>query len=587
MTEYIGLYLQGLVLAFAWMEIQHRAIDGLKTRSENRKLDSVLAGIVPYALFVLLMLLARPDSGLNSGLAIASLVLLGGLIAEKVLRPSWIVELAVELVAYGVLIYHGLAIHFAHVPTGTLVYFKFGAPVITCLWLFAFSRILRLGTTLPGLFEGMLALLSYLFLGSFYLHRQSVVGIYGVVLVFAGVTTGLWFFTYRSGARSMGSVAASCWGMAAGALSVVGTSKRLAVLSIVPPAMALLAPDFFFSYIVVWSYLVPKISARRMGRFAFQWNINRESLVTLLLLFSLVGNLVVLAGFLSGDPFLVLGPGVFSIVLLWRLLTHILRVSTTVPGHGERTRTINILGVDVWAGTEAELVGQLTAFIRDGRQHIIVTPDSLALYRSLHDEDYRRILAHADICVPDGAGVVWAGDFLYESPILSRIPGVDLVDRLLAVARARDFSVFFLGASPSVIERAGREAQLRHPGLKVAVHHGFFTTEDEPALIEEINQLAPDLIFVGLGVPKQEHWIARNLPRLKTSLMMGVGGTFDVLSGEKNRAPTWLQNCGLEWLYRVACEPHRFTRIMYLPFFVVEVLREKLQEGLDAPSQRP
>src|SRR5262249_1058706 len=159
--------------------------------------------------------------------------------------------------------------------------------------------------------------------------------------------------------------------------------------------------------------------------------------------------------------------------------------------------------------TEAALVDELTALVRDGRKHIIVTPDSLGLYRSLHDEEYRDVLMRADVCVPDGAGVVWAGDFLYESPILSRIPGIELGDRLLGVARRKAFYVYFLGSSQSIIDRARAEAAARHPGLRVVgARNGFFTNETEPELIREINQLAPDMIFVGLGVPKQEQWIS-------------------------------------------------------------------------------
>ena len=583
MTEHLTLYFQGLVLAYAWMELRHRVarVAGrtLARQAAIGTADRALAGASPYLMFLLLVLLTAPvGARIHGGLAIASLVMLGGsaMAHAFALPPAGLV--LVELASYVVLVAHGLSIPFAKLPSRGLLYFTAGAPVITVLWLFAFSRVLRLTTVLPGLFEGMLALLSYLFMGSLYVQHQPHATAYALVLVFAGVTTGLWFYSYRLKEQSIGPAAAACWAMAAGTLSIVGTSKRLAFISIVPPALVLLAPVFFFTYVIVSSYLVPKLGEKRKGRVAFQWNVTPERLSTLLLLFCLLGNLVALVGFLSSDPFLVLGPGVFSCVLFWRLVTQTLRPARTSSAPPEAAEKLPLLGIPIWTKGEAAAVERIDQLLRDGRKHTVVTPDSLALYRALSDEPYRKILLEADLCVPDGAGVVWAGDFLYEAPILSRVPGVELVERLLDLARREGYRVYFLGASKAIIEAARDRMVAKYPGVQiVGAHDGFLDAEAEPAVLADINASKPHMVFVGMGVPKQEMWIAKHLPHLDTSLMMGVGGTFDVISGEKMRAPVFFQRCGLEWLYRVIREPHRINRIAYLPYFVVEVLRDKLR----------
>lgn len=578
MTEHLSLYVQGLVLAYAWMEIRHRSKAPGLVREVGR-VDRLLAGASPYLLFLLLVLLTGPAGGrLQSGLAVSSLVLLGGMLLVEGLGWPPLSALAVELAAYGILVAHGLSIPFTQLPHGRFMYFTAAAPLITVLWLFAFSRVLRLTTVLPGLFEGMLALLAYLFLGSLYVQRQAAGDTYGLVLVFAGVTTGLWFYSYRLRRLRVGPAAAACWAMAAGMLSIVGTSKRLAFISIVPPTLVLLAPVFFFTYLIVTSYLGPKFGERRKGRVAYRWNIAPDRIATLLLLFCLLGNLVALMGFLSGDPFLVLGPGLFAGVLFWRLASQQLKISRIVERPDHTPETVPVMGIPIWTRGEEAAVERLRALIRGGGRHMLVTPDSLALYRARSDSEYRSILQNAAMCVPDGAGVVWAGDFLYEAPILSRIPGVELVERLLDMARREGFRAYFLGSSRAVITRAREVLEARYPGVQiVGARDGFFTEAQEPEVIAEINALEPHLIFVAMGVPKQERFIARNLRRLRTSLMMGVGGTFDVISGEKKRSPVFLQRCGLEWLWRVLREPHRINRIANLPLFVLEVMREKVQ----------
>jgi N-acetylglucosaminyldiphosphoundecaprenol N-acetyl-beta-D-mannosaminyltransferase len=193
----------------------------------------------------------------------------------------------------------------------------------------------------------------------------------------------------------------------------------------------------------------------------------------------------------------------------------------------------------------------------------------------------------ADVLAPDGAGVVWAADLLCDGPPLEQIPGVELVNDILEMAASRGDGVYFLGAAPGVAEKAARVAGERVLGLLVAgTRHGYFSAEEEAAVITDIRRAAPAVLLVALGVPRQEHWMVTHSDELPVRLMIGVGGTFDVLSGHRRRAPDVFQHWGLEWLYRLFDEPSRIRRMVHLPLFVIEVLRTKIMGGFDAPSHK-
>jgi N-acetylglucosaminyldiphosphoundecaprenol N-acetyl-beta-D-mannosaminyltransferase len=153
-----------------------------------------------------------------------------------------------------------------------------------------------------------------------------------------------------------------------------------------------------------------------------------------------------------------------------------------------------------------------------------------------------------------------------------------MVQGLCQVAAKLGRSVFLLGAGPGVAELAGQKLQERVPGLEIAgVQDGYFKPEDEPAIIARIQAARPAVLFVALGIPRQEIWIRAHLEELGVPVCVGVGGSFDVISGLKQRAPVWMQRAGVEWLYRVAKEPWRLPRLAALPRIVwltfLELLR--------------
>lgn len=176
-------------------------------------------------------------------------------------------------------------------------------------------------------------------------------------------------------------------------------------------------------------------------------------------------------------------------------------------------------------------------------------------------------IRHADLVIPDGAGVVLYLKLLGRKA--QRCPGIELAETLLTqMGHDRLGSVFFYGGAPGVAEQAAQVWQQRSPGLTFAgVQHGFLTSEEQIAFKQQLQDLQPQLILVGLGVPRQEFWIAEHRHLCPKAIWIGVGGSFDIWAGTKTRAPGWLRNNNLEWLYRLYQEPWRWKRMMALPQF--------------------
>jgi len=154
--------------------------------------------------------------------------------------------------------------------------------------------------------------------------------------------------------------------------------------------------------------------------------------------------------------------------------------------------------------------------------------------------------------IADSAGIAWAVKFLHGKGV-RRLAGIDLIDTICEISSREGYRIALLGAKPGVAREAGEKLSSRHPGLIISgTFHGYFSHDEEPALFDKIRALKPDIILAGLAVPHQEKWISRHLEEFGASIVMGVGGSFDVLSGRLKRAPVFMQRAGLEWLFRLA-----------------------------------
>ena len=238
-------------------------------------------------------------------------------------------------------------------------------------------------------------------------------------------------------------------------------------------------------------------------------------------------------------------------------------------------RSHSILGVRVDDVTYAEALDQVERAIADGGAHQIVTVNVEFIMEARRNPAFRRVLAEASLCVPDGIGVLWASR-RQGRPLRQRVAGVDLVERIAARAAQQGWRVFFLGAAPGVAERAATVLSERYPGLKVAgCYAGSPQPQEEDEIVGWVRAARPDVLFVAYGAPRQDLWIARNQARSGVPVAVGVGGSFDFIAGLAIRAPGWMQRVGLEWLHRLLREPWRWRRQMAIPHFMLLVLLNK------------
>ncbi len=241
------------------------------------------------------------------------------------------------------------------------------------------------------------------------------------------------------------------------------------------------------------------------------------------------------------------------------------------------TRRLTLLEVPVDPVTMTDTLARIEAFIASRQPHHIFTADASGIMRAQDDPELLDIVQQADLVTPDGAGVLVATQ-LRGARLPERVSGCDLVERISALAAQKGYRLYLLGASEAVVQAAAGVLAARYPGLTIAgTHHGFFTPEQEPTIVRDIATARPDVLFVALGIPKQEQFIRRHFAELRTPVMIGVGGSFDVISGTLNRAPRWMQRAGLEWLFRLAQQPSRFPRMGALPRFILAVWRARTQ----------
>jgi N-acetylglucosaminyldiphosphoundecaprenol N-acetyl-beta-D-mannosaminyltransferase len=236
---------------------------------------------------------------------------------------------------------------------------------------------------------------------------------------------------------------------------------------------------------------------------------------------------------------------------------------------------VELLGVSIDALTFAEAVDAAMRLAGGEGPKNIITVNPEMLQAAQYDVELARCLAGADLKVADGVGVVWASKKL-RAPLPERVTGIDLMAKMIERCAAAGVSVYLLGGKPGVAALAADKLLTRHPSLVISgVMHGYFSKDEEGGVISAIRQARPSVLFVGMGVPAQEKWIEAHKKELGVPLMMGVGGSFDVIAGKVTRAPEIFQKLGIEWLFRLLSQPSRLRRQLVLVSFAARVLREK------------
>lgn len=246
---------------------------------------------------------------------------------------------------------------------------------------------------------------------------------------------------------------------------------------------------------------------------------------------------------------------------------------TSTPHLSSRwNNTIRILGLPVASITYPQWLDLIGEWIASNRIHHVCTINPEFIVIARQDINFHNILSRADLCVPDGVGLLWASKHLGH-PLPERVTGSDGVPKIAERAAQKGWKLYFLGAAPGVADQAASVLRHQHPDLQiVGIYSGSPAPGEEDAIVEKVNASDADILFVAYGAPEQDKWIARNLPRLQVKMAMGVGGSFDFIAGIIPRAPHWMRRSGLEWLYRLYLQPWRIRRMLRLPRFVLAVL---------------
>lgn len=236
------------------------------------------------------------------------------------------------------------------------------------------------------------------------------------------------------------------------------------------------------------------------------------------------------------------------------------------------TVRIDVLGVGFDNLTLAEAAERGMELLHTEGARYVVTPNPEIVEVCREDPAAREAVNGAALVLPDGIGVI-KGAAMLGTPLKERVPGVEFAAQLLERMAGEGKSLYLLGAKPGVAELAAERLKERYPGLRIAgTHDGYF--QDDGPIVEDIRQSGADAVFVCLGAPKQELWMARNGLATGARLLCGLGGSLDVFAGTVKRAPKFWRDHGLEWFYRLCSDPRRLGRMIRLPLFLIHVKRE-------------
>ncbi len=243
---------------------------------------------------------------------------------------------------------------------------------------------------------------------------------------------------------------------------------------------------------------------------------------------------------------------------------------------------ISLLGAGIHNVTMEEAMTVIDSFVAEGGLHQVITLNAEILYQAQENQRLLRLINKADLVTPDGSGIVWGANYL-GMPLKERVSGIDLLWEICRVAPEKGWRIYLLGAAPGVAEQAAANLKIKYEGISIAgVRNGYFdmsSQEEVQSIVEEVRQAQADILFIAMGAPRQEYFIEDYGKEFGVKVAIGVGGSFDVVAGVVKRAPVFMQKMGIEWLWRLLCQPSRWKRMMNLPRFVRLVKKTKKKQG--------
>ena len=237
------------------------------------------------------------------------------------------------------------------------------------------------------------------------------------------------------------------------------------------------------------------------------------------------------------------------------------------------TLKIDVMGVGFDNLTKTEFIDRARQMLATREKGYVVTPNAEIVYEAVQDASFRELLNGAALVLPNGAGVVLGAKIL-GTPLKEKVAGIEFGEEICKLLAQTGGKLYLLGSKPGIADQAGQKLKEKYPGLTICgTADGYF--KDEAAVVAKINEAAPDVVFVCRGAPKQEKFIRNHFDELNATLYLGLGGSLDGYAGVAQRAPRWMINLSLEWLYRLLKEPKRLGRMMRLPKFVLICMGEK------------
>jgi N-acetylglucosaminyldiphosphoundecaprenol N-acetyl-beta-D-mannosaminyltransferase len=246
-------------------------------------------------------------------------------------------------------------------------------------------------------------------------------------------------------------------------------------------------------------------------------------------------------------------------------------------------KKISMLGADIHNVTMQEALSAIDGFIKEDGLHQVITLNAEILYQAQTNERLLALINKADLVTPDGSGIVWGADYL-GMPLKERVSGIDLLWEICRLAPEKGWRIYLLGAAPGIADKAAENLKNKYPGISiVGVRNGYFNINNEEEvrdILKDVQLAAADVIFIAMGAPRQEYFIEDYGADFGVKVAIGVGGSFDVVAGAVKRAPVFMQKMGIEWLWRLLCQPSRWKRMMNLPRFVRLVKKTKKKQRL-------
>lgn len=472
------------------------------------------------------------------------------------------------------------------------------APALTIAWIWGVARLsaslARLPAVAPG-FLGLVAGLILLLVGGFG-AGSSFAPFACASLCGAGLT--MFVFALKKPDANLGWSATLAGGFLLGIASALGVLNTTLPAIICLAALALGLPLLNVSIVSVRAKLRGKTvdwtqKRVRLDEALARRGVAPRKIATLYFALGLWG--CTLAFFASHWFFAGRGNSMWMIVhaLFWLgafvgggfVFYSIARVQMRRRAGEDVPDRLEAFGIEISPVSMREALDKIEGFIENGSPHHVVTSDANAVLTSRDDPEYTQIIRRAALITPDGFGLVW-GARLIGLPIYERVTGVDMVTGICERAAKKGYRLYVLGSEPGedgkpgVAETAARNLAQKYPGANfVGTHHGFWRREGkeqgltpeqaDARMADEIRRATPDVLFVAMGIPMQEKFIAAQLERMNVPVCLGVGGSFDVYSGKFNRAPLTVQRLGMEWLYRVWIDPSRWKRMGYVPKFMI------------------